>query len=205
MIREIELEKLRQHPDNPRKEYRDIEELAESIKAQGILQNLTVVSNPDEKDTYLVVIGNRRLAAAKLAGLTVAPCSVVDMDQKTQASTMLLENMQRNDLSICEQATGFQMCLDLGMTRAELSEKTGLSQTTIRHRLEIARLDRDTLKKREQSEGFQLTIKDLCELEKVEDIKTRNRILQDAANSRDLVWKAQSAVREEKQKKMKRL
>lgn len=98
MIINIETTKLQEHPDNPRKNIGDVTELAESIKARGILQNLTVV--PADGDKYTIIIGHRRFAAAKQAGLTEVPCAVVDMDYKTQLSTMLLENMQRSDLTV---------------------------------------------------------------------------------------------------------
>lgn len=68
MIQDIAIEQLDIHPQNVRKVYTDIDELAESIKARGVMQNLTVVPNPDKKDHYLVVIGNRRLTAARKAG-----------------------------------------------------------------------------------------------------------------------------------------
>lgn len=138
MITNIEVSKLLQHPDNPRKSIGDVTELAESIKARGILQNLTVV--PAENGMYTVIIGHRRLAAAKQAGLTEVPCAVVDMDYKTQLSTMLLENMQRSDLTIYEQAQGMQMMFDLGVPVAEIVEKTGFAETTVRKRLKIATL-----------------------------------------------------------------
>ncbi len=200
MITEIELSKLENHPQNVRKTYNDIDELADSIKAQGILQNLTVVPKPGDPEKYLVVIGNRRLLAANKAGLKTAPCYVADMDEKEQASVMLLENIQRSDLSIYEQAQGFQMMLDLGETEDTLSEKTGFSKTTIRHRLNIAKLNQKELQKKEQDESFQLTLKDLYELEKVKDVKTRNKILKEANSSRDLVIRAQNAVSEAKRK-----
>lgn len=200
MTVDIELSKLENHPQNVRKTYNDIEELADSIKAKGILQNLTVVPKPGESDKYLVVIGNRRLLAAKKAGLEVAPCYISDMDEKEQASVMLMENIQRNDLTIYEQAQGFQLMLDLGETEDTLSEKTGFSKTTIRHRLNIAKLNQKELQKKEQDESFQLTLKDLYELEKVKDVKTRNKILKEASSSRDLVNRAQSAVAEAKRK-----
>lgn len=138
MITNIEVTKLLQHPDNPRKNIGDVTELAESIKARGILQNLTVV--PAENGMYTVIIGHRRLAAAKQAGLTEVPCAVVDMDYKTQLSTMLLENMQRSDLTVYEQAQGMQMMFDLGVPVAEIVEKTGFAETTVRKRLKIATL-----------------------------------------------------------------
>lgn len=69
MIQDIAIEQLDIHPQNVRKVYTDIDELAESIKARGVMQNLTVVPNPDKKDHYLVVIGNRRLTAAEKSGI----------------------------------------------------------------------------------------------------------------------------------------
>lgn len=204
MIQEIDISKLKVHPKNVRKTYNNIDELADSIKAQGILQNLTVVPDPDENGCYLVVIGNRRLTAAKKAGLKTAPCYVADMDEKDQASTMLLENMQRDDLTIYEQAQGFQMVLDLGETVEGLCEKTGLSKTTINRRLNIAKLDQNLLSEKENDGEFQLQLKDLYELEKVKDIEKRNEILSKATDSNDLAWRARNAVLEAKREDAKK-
>ncbi len=107
---------------------------------------------------------------------------------------MLEENIQRNDLTIYEQAQGFQMMLDLGETEDSIAEKTGFSKTTVKHRLNIAKLDQKELQKKECDDSFQLALRDLYELEKVKDIKTRNRILKEARNSRDLVNRAHDAV-----------
>lgn len=198
MTQEIELDKLKIHPKNVRKTYRGIDELAESIKAKGILQNLTVVRDPDEDGTYFVVIGNRRLTAARKAGIKTAPCIIADMDEREQASTMLLENMQRDDLTISEQAQGFQMVLDLGETEDGLMEKTGFSKTTIRRRLNIAKLDQEALQEKEQEEGFQLSLSDLYELEKIKSVSKRNKILRDASSSRDIANSVRNIVAEEK-------
>ena len=121
------------------------------------------------------------------------------MSEKDQISTMLLENMQRNDLSVCEQAQGFQLMLDFGETEETISEKTGFSRTTVRHRLNLAKLDQELLAEREENEGFQLTLTDLYELEKVKDIEHRNKILALASNSREIKWNVERAVREEKE------
>lgn len=175
MIQEIELSKLKIHPKNVRKTYNGIDELAESIKAQGILQNLSVVPDPEEAETFLVVIGNRRLLAARKAGLKTVPCSVTEMEEKQQASVMLLENMQRNDLTVYEEATGFQLCLDLGMTEAELSQETGLSKRTIKHRTKLLALDQEVFEKK-ASEGA--TIFDFTKLERIKDVSRRNKVMQ---------------------------
>ncbi len=227
----ISVQDIYQHPDNPRKDLGDLSELADSIKKNGIMQNLTVlpghwltdeewkeVSRKYQKESseelrtllnkrwtgegYTLIIGHRRFASAKLAGLTELPCRIVEgMDKREQVSTMLAENMQRADLTIWEQANGFQMMLDLGETEERIAEKSGFSRTTVRRRLNIAKLDQKLLKEKEADDGFQLSLKDLYELEKVEDIAERNKILKEARNSRDLIWKASSAATEAARKK----
>ena len=205
----IKVANIYPHPDNPRKDVGDVTELAESIKKSGIMQNLTVIplsalsEEPDKQpeadsislsSDFHVLIGHRRLAAAKMAGLSEVPCKIVSkITLKEQVGIMLEENMQRADLTIWEQAQGFQMMLDLGETEDSIAEKTGFSKTTVRHRLNIAKLNQDELKKKEQSDSFQLSLKDLYALEQVEDIETRNKILREAYDSKQLVWKAQQA------------
>ncbi len=204
----LSIDVLHHHPQNPRKNIGDVSELSESIKKNGIMQNLTVIpgywdeQGEHHEEEYTLLIGHRRYTAAKAAGLTEVPCRIVEgMDDKEQLSTMLEENMQRADLTIWEQANGFQLMLDLGDTEDGLAEKTGFSKQTIRHRLNIAKLDGKEIKKKEQDDSFQLTLKDLYELEKIEDIKTRNKILKEARDSRDLVWRAHSAAENEKMNK----
>lgn len=176
----LPIDVLHPHPDNPRKDVGDVTELAESIKANGVLQNLTVVPyfSPVHKRVmeglYTVIIGHRRLAAAQKAGLKELPCVIVEMSEKEQVSTMLTENMQRVDLTVYEQAQGFQMMLDMGDSMDEIAEKSGFSKTTVRKRLEIAKLDSTTLKK---VSSRQLTLGDFDELAKIEDMEVRNKLL----------------------------
>lgn len=176
MIQNISIDKLHPHPDNPRKDLGDLSELVESIKANGVLQNLTVVElDKYEPGYYRIVIGHRRYEAAKRAGLKELPCVISTMDYKTQVGTMLLENMQRSDLSIYEQAQGFQMMLNLGDTMNDIAEKTGFSSTTIRRRVKLLELDQDKFK---ASVERGATLMDFAELEKIEDITLRNKVLE---------------------------
>lgn len=176
----LPVDRLYPHPDNPRKNVGDVSELAESIKTNGILQNLTVVVHGQDmydgkwEDEYRIIIGHRRYTAAKLAGLTHVPCVIAEMTPKEQVQTMLLENMQRSDLTVYEQAQGFQMMLDMGSTMEEIVEKSGFSKTTVRRRLEMAKLDSKTLKKVSER---QLTLSDFDDLAKVDDMDTRNKLL----------------------------
>ena len=171
----IAIEKLHPHPDNPRKVLGDIDELAESIKASGILQNLTVVPMNDDWTEFTVIIGHRRLAAAKQAGLTELPCAVVEMTEKEQLSTMLTENMQRSDLTVYEEAKGCQLLLDLGDTVAEVAEKTGFSESKIRRRVKLCELDEEAFK---ESQIRQPTLQDYDRLNQIKDIETRNKLLE---------------------------
>lgn len=170
----IAIEKLHPHPDNPRKVLGNIDELAESIKASGILQNLTVVPMNDDWTEFTVIIGHRRLAAAKQAGLTELPCAVVEMTEKEQLSTMLTENMQRSDLTVYEEAKGCQLLLDLGDTVAEVAEKTGFSESKIRRRVKLCELDEEAFK---ESQIRQPTLQDYDRLNQIKDIEVRNELL----------------------------
>lgn len=170
----IAIEKLHPHPDNPRKVIGDVDELADSIKANGILQNLTVVPMNDDWTEFTVIIGHRRLAAAKQAGLTELPCAVVEMTEKEQLSTMLTENMQRSDLTVYEEAKGCQLLLDLGDTVAEVAEKTGFSESKIRRRVKLCELDEEAFK---ESQIRQPTLQDYDRLNQIKDIDVRNELL----------------------------
>lgn len=180
------------HPDNPHKDVGDISELAESIKANGILQNLTVVSRAS--GGYTVIIGHRRLAAAKKAGLEELPCIVREMSLQEQVKTMLMENMQRSDLTVYEQAQGFQLMLDMGETVKSIAEESGFSQTTVRNRLKLMALDKERVHKAEKRGA---TLQDYLELDKIESPELKNKVLDaiGTANFRDVLKKT---IEEEK-------
>lgn len=201
----VPIESLYPHPDNPRKDLGDLTELADSIKAKGVMQNLTVVKghyltveeyiamckaegatkevaknmysreNAYVDDGYTVIIGHRRMGASKLAGLTELPCVIVEMSEKDQVATMLLENMQRSDLTVYEQAQGFQMMFDFGESIESIAEKTGFSKKTVKQRLEIAKLNKKTLR---EISGRQVKMEDFDRLSKIKNIKKRNEVLE---------------------------
>lgn len=197
----LPIEELKHHPENPRRDLGDLTELSDSIRSQGIMQNLTVVPNADFPDGgYLVVIGNRRLEAAKLAGLTELPCIVSDMDVKGQISTMLMENMQRQDLTVYEQAQGFQMMMNLGFTAKEIGEKTGFSEKTVRDRIKLTKLNQ---KRFNAAVNNGATLLDLIEVTKLESKTAQNEVLQ-YAGSENFRQKMQSALRDQEFEKNKK-
>ena len=168
----IPVDRLVPHPDNPRKDLGDLTELAASIKENGVFQNLTVV--PEVEDRFTVIIGHRRLAAAKLAGLTELPCVIAEMTPKEQVQTMLMENMQRSDLTVYEQAQGFQMMLDLGASVEEIAEKSGFSEKTVRRRVKLLELDQEKFRK---ADARGATLSDYMELDKIEDPVRKDAVL----------------------------
>ncbi|OCN03571.1 hypothetical protein A4S06_05265 [Erysipelotrichaceae bacterium MTC7] len=170
MQKVININVIAPHENNPRVDLGDLTELIDSIKENGILQPITVV---EDGFLFKVIMGHRRLAAAKEAGLTELTCEVVAMDDKKQAATMLLENMQRKDLTPYEEARGFQMCLDLGIEEDELKQRTGLSKKKIRHRLKMLELDQDRVEK--ASGG---SIEEYIALEEIKNLEERNRLVE---------------------------
>lgn len=142
---------------------------------------------------YTVIIGHRRLVAAKQAGLTEVPCAVVEMDYKTQLSTMLLENMQRSDLTVYEQAQGMQMMFDLGVSVAEIVEKTGFAETTVRKRLKIATLPAEQMQKAVERSG---KLEDYVQIADIKDEKKRRELLK-VIGTRDFEFSLSRAKRQQ--------
>lgn len=196
----IDIDKIHPHEKNPRQDVGDVSELAESIKANGIMQNLTVI--PDG-DGYKALIGHRRLAAARAAGLERVPCAIVrDMPESEQVAVMLAENMQRADLSAVEQAQGIQMMLDLGDTVSDIVQKTGMSETTVRRRVNLLQYDMEQVRAAfERGASFD----DYESLKKIEDPDKRAQLLTDIGTS-NFTWRYKSALDEqEREKKMQPL
>lgn len=194
------IEYLVPHPQNPRKDLGNLEELTASIKENGIYQNLTVIpineEAPVEEPKYMVVIGHRRLEAAKRAGLQEVPCAIVrGLTETQQLQIMLLENMQRSDLTVYEQAQGFQQLLDFGMDIEDISQQSGFSKSTIRRRLEIAKLDQNKLK--EISSTRQLSLKEFDALARIKNLEARNKAMEKIGTN-DFALAVSLAVEKEK-------
>ena len=187
----IPVDQLLHHPENPRKDLGDLTELADSIKANGVLQNLTVVKV--DEDTYNVVIGNRRMEAAKQAGLTEVPCVISEMEYKDQIATMLMENMQRQDLTVYEQAEGFQMMMDLGFKAKEIGEKTGFSEKTVKERLKLTKLNKKNFS---EAVNQGATLVDMIEVTKLDSKTVQNEVLK-AAGTENFRQKLKDALQEQ--------
>ena len=133
------------NPVQPRKRFDDegLAELSESIRSYGILNPLTVRWRSGR---YELVAGERRLRAAKMAGLQELPCLVVDVNMADASLMALVENLQRQDLDFVEEAAGIrQLILLFGMSQEEAARRLGKSQSAVANKLRLLRLPTDVL------------------------------------------------------------
>ncbi|MGB6246082.1 ParB/RepB/Spo0J family partition protein [Gordonia sp. (in: high G+C Gram-positive bacteria)] len=146
---EIPVDQIQPNPDNPRRDASEVETLAASIKAQGILQALTVAPLADNPDQWIVIDGHRRHAAAQHLKLDVVPCIVrTDLtDPADQIGAMLATAREREPLTAAEEASGVQSMLDLGESVATIAARTGMSKTKVRQRAKVATLSATVLEK----------------------------------------------------------
>jgi ParB family chromosome partitioning protein len=125
------------NPHQPRREFSDsaLAELAASLKQNGVIQPIVV---RQAAGRYELIAGERRLRAAKLAGLTHVPAVVKEVDGLTQAQLALVENIQREDLNPMDRASAYKALLDqLGLSHAELAMRLGEERSTISNHLRL--------------------------------------------------------------------
>ena len=133
------------NPVQPRKLFDDesLGELSESIKSYGILNPLSVRLRGGK---YELVAGERRLRAAKLAGLSEVPCILLDVNMEDASLIALVENLQRRDLDFIEEATGIRQLIRMfGMSQEEAARRLGKSQSAVANKLRLLKLPQDIL------------------------------------------------------------
>lgn len=137
----IRVDLIEANPFQPRTEFEQaaLDELAQSIKSYGLIQPVTV--RPLENGKYQLISGERRLRAAKLAGLTQIPAFVRTADDLQSIQMALVENIQREDLNAIEIAVSYQRLIDeCNLKQDELSEKVGKNRATISNYLRLLKL-----------------------------------------------------------------
>lgn len=116
-----------------------LQELSESIKAQGVIQPLVV--RPISDDNYEIIAGERRWRAAQLAGLHDVPVVIRDVDDEAAMAMALIENIQRQDLNAIEEATALQRLVsEFGLTQEQVASAVGKSRSTVTNLLRLLKL-----------------------------------------------------------------
>lgn len=142
VVTEISVDKIRPNRAQPRKNFDEaaLEELAESIRYYGVLQPLLVRALP-ENGEYELIAGERRLRAAKLAGLHTVPVLVRKYTLEEMTEIALIENVQRENLNAVEEARAYELLMQkFGLTQEQLSERIGRSRSHIANFLRLTRL-----------------------------------------------------------------
>ena len=136
----IPIAKIDPNPVQPRVEFdeRTLRDLATSIQSDGVLQPIVVRR---DQDRYILVVGERRLKASRLAGLPTIPAIVREIESDKLLEVTLVENIQRENLNPLEVAAALdRMIADLGLIHEELAERTGMSRTSITNHLRLLKL-----------------------------------------------------------------
>lgn len=145
-IRQIPVERIAPSPYQPRQRFaeEELQQLADSIRRQGILQPLIVTEShaADAEHPFVIVAGERRLRAARLADLAVVPCIVRQATPQQMLEWALIENLQRTDLNPVERAEAYRQYMDrFSLTQAQVGERLDEPRTTIANHLRLLDLD----------------------------------------------------------------
>jgi ParB family chromosome partitioning protein len=147
-----------------------LEELADSIKANGVLQPI-VVRPAEEQGRYILIVGERRLRASKLAGKDVIPAIVRRVSEQQAAEMTIIENLQRQDLSPLEQAEAFRVLSEeFKMTQQEIGQRIGLSRESVSNYMRLLRLPREVMQLLAEKKITFAEAKELLKLESNDQI-----------------------------------
>ncbi len=141
----IPVEEIVPGPLQPRQHFprEGLEELRDSIAQHGVLQPLTV---RQKGERFELIAGERRLRAARMAGLREVPCIVMDVDMEESGVIALIENIQRRDLDFVEEAEGISRLARLfGLSQEQIARRIGKSQSAVANKLRLLRLPKDVL------------------------------------------------------------
>ena len=141
-VAEIPIESVRPNPDQPRRRFdaAELEELAASIRAKGMLQPI-LVRPAMYAGEYQIVAGERRWRAAQMAGLRAIPALVRDLSDAEVIEIAIVENVQRTDLSAIEEAEGYRALVEkFGRTQAEVADVVGKSRVHVTNALRLLQL-----------------------------------------------------------------
>ena len=140
-LQEVPLNAVKPNPNQPRQEFSEdsLRELADSIREKGVIQPILV--ELESPGTYSVVAGERRLKAARLAGLDTIPVLLKQLSAEEKIEVALIENIQREGLTPIEEARGYQQLMDLGrLNQEEVARKVGKKRSTVANAVRLLKL-----------------------------------------------------------------
>ena len=179
----LPIDEIEPNRDQPRKTFDEtaLAELADSIRAHGVLQPLLV--RPSADGSYRLVAGERRYRAARMAGLTEVPVTVREMTDEEESVFALIENLQREDLNAIEEAEGLKQLIEsYGLTQEQAASRVGKSRTAVTNAVRLLNLPQtvaDLVKNGKISMGHAralLSVEDEAELSRIADLIVQSGI-----------------------------
>ena len=175
-IMKISTGKIIPNKSQPRKYFneQEIASLSASIKENGLLQPITVRECADGH--YEIVAGERRLRAARMAGIEKIDCIVIQASAQQSAALALVENLQRQGLDCFEEAEGYaRLIVEWGISQTQVAEKFGIAQSTLANKLRLLKL---TEHERARTKDGNLTERHVRALIKIEDVAQREILIE---------------------------
>jgi ParB family chromosome partitioning protein len=197
VIRNIPIDRLTANVHQPRKDFGDLAELADSIKEKGILE--PVLIRP-KNGNFEIVAGERRFRAAQIAGLSEIPCIEHDIADNEALEISIVENIQRKDLNVYEQAFSIKSFSDIyGYTHQEIAQKIGKSRVTVTELIRITDLPEEILERcMELKINSKTFLQELVKLESIEQMKEMLDNYSEEPFSRDKIKEKRKAQKEKK-------
>jgi ParB family transcriptional regulator, chromosome partitioning protein len=177
---QIGLEQIEHNPYQTRYYFdaEALQDLAESIRASGVVQPIVV--RPGTEGRYLLILGERRCRASKLAGKTTIPAIVRKVSDQQAAEMTVVENLQRQDLNCMEQAAAFgKLSRDFGLTQEQIGQRVGISRESVSNYMRLLKLPGSVMQYLQEG---QLGFSEARELLKLPDNETMATIAQEAVD-----------------------
>lgn len=198
VIRNIPLQKIITNEQQPRKDFGDLKDMADSIKEKGILEPILI---RPKNGQFEIIAGERRFKAAEMAGLSEIPCIEYDIADNEALEISIIENIQRKDLTIYEQAFSLKALSEIyGYTHQEIGKKIGKSRVTVSELIRVTDLPEDVIKRCMELNITSKTF--LLELVKLERMEQMSEVLDNYSEepfSRDLIKEQRKAEEENKE------
>lgn len=195
--KQISIARLQPNPEQPRKSFDQdaLKELAQSIKEHGVIQPIIAVQRGEN---YIIIAGERRYRASKLAGLKTVPVIVKDYNEQQMREIALIENLQREDLNPIETAMAIKQLIDLyGFTQEEIAQKLGKSRPAIANTLRLLTLEPEVLTLVEKGKLQPGIARAIITLPREQQIQMAKKACDDKMTARDVEKSVQEITKPE--------
>ncbi len=204
-VTEIEVSAIFANPNQPRKIFDQdaLNELAQSIKKHGVIMPIIVNKSGDR---YMIIAGERRFRASKIAGLEKVPVIVKNYDERQIKEISLIENLQREDLNPIEAATAMRSLMnDYGMTQEELADRIGKSRPAIANTLRLLSLSPEVVKMVSDGVLSAGHARSLVSVPQIDQIKIAQAAVKDGCSVRELEKRVKDYFLPPEEKKKKKI